>query len=410
MLNILVEDVENVDMFVCANGLRLRGQPRIGWHLGNQMYWAKKVRSHWYCNYIKISDYTAEQGPAILLISVPSIEGFFDDAWVHTMPQATVDLVKQYNIPILLTQPDEYFVNYNQEQIAKFDQSLSQRGLTTNLVMTHSINKCYGANKEIHVGQRKIINIFAFGWLNTTKINPVPIKRSEFKRKSWISINRTMRELRSLFYLNSVTRNEVNTGHVSFMAEYGGGTVVDFDLPRMFNVACEYVSEPMRTHLRTAIPEAVASLPRYLDTNAKTNGLTNADLESYRAQSWFEIVTETHDIKHDAEDIAILSEKAMFPIAHGLPFIALGHKKLYQLLSDLGFQMYDMGYNAEGNIEQRLASINLWMDTFNAMTQSEREAWFESQQDKIKHNQNLLYTTDWDKLEELEIAGAISRA
>jgi hypothetical protein len=194
------------------------------------------------------------------------------------------------------------------------------------------------------------------------------------------------------------------------MAEYGGGTVVDFDLPRMFNVACEYVSEPMRTHLRAAIPEAVASLPRYLDTNAKTNGLTNADLESYRAQSWFEIVTETHDIKHDAEDIAILSEKAMFPIAHGLPFIALGHRRLYQLLSDLGFQMYDMGYNAEGNIEQRLASINLWMDTFNAMTQSEREAWFESQQDKIKHNQNLLYTTDWDKLEELEIAGAISRA
>ena len=50
MLNILVEDVENVDMFVCANGLRLRGQTNLGWHLGNQMYWAKKI-IEWSPNY-----------------------------------------------------------------------------------------------------------------------------------------------------------------------------------------------------------------------------------------------------------------------------------------------------------------------------------------------------------------------
>jgi len=411
MLNILVEDVENVDMFVCANGLRLRGQTTLGWHLGNQMYWAKKIRRHWYCNYIKISDYTPEQGPAILLISVPGIEGFFDDAWIHTMPQATVDLVRQYNIPIMLTQPDEYFVSYSQEQIERFDRSLCERGLTSNLVMTHSINKCYGANREIHIGQRKIINIFAFGWLSTTKINPVKIRRSEYKRRSWVCINRTMRELRSLFYLNAISNNIDKSGYISFMAEYGGKPVVDFDLPRMFTVACEYVSEPVRTHLRAAIPEAVASLPRYLDANKKANGLTNPDLESYRAQAWFEVVTETHDIKHDVEDIAILSEKALFPIAHGIPFIAVGHKKLYQLLTELGFEMYDsFEYNAEGTIEQRLASINAWMLKFNAMTQSQRKMWFQSQRDKIKHNKDLLFKTDWDTLEELEITSAISGA
>ena len=122
-------------------------------------------------------------------------------------------------------------------------------------------------------------------------------------------------------------------------------------------------------------------------------------------------MTETHDIKHDAEDIAILSEKALFPIAHGIPFIALGHKKLYQLLTELGFEMYDsFEYDAEGTIEQRLASINSWMDKFNAMTQSQRKLWFQSQRDKIKHNKDLLFKTDWDTLEELEILAAVGSA
>ena len=340
---------------------------------------------------------------------MPGIEGFFDDAWVHTMPQATVDLVKKYNIPIMLTQPDEYFVGYNHEQIERFDRSLCSRGLTTNLVMTHSINKCYGNNKEIHVGQRKIINIFAFGWLSTTKINPVKIRRGDYKRKSWVCINRTMRELRSLFYLNVINQNI--DGFISFMAEYSGRPVPNTELQRMFEIACEYVDRPFRFQLLSAIPRAVASLPRYLDANKKANGLTNPDLESYRAQAWFEIVTETHDINHDAEDIAILSEKALFPIAHGLPFIALGHKKLYTLLAELGFKTYDcFEYDAEGTIEQRLTSINSWMNKFNAMTQSQRKLWFTQQRDIIKHNKELLFKTDWDTLEELEIAAAIGSA
>lgn len=396
MLEILVEDFTPPLDIRCINGKLKHG---YGWDAGNRTFWSKKLRDQT-CTATRVAEYYPKvDHTPVYLVTVPEIEGFFKTDWITALPEATVERLIKFNIPILLSQPDEYFVRYDQEQIERFDRTLSERGLGTNTVFTHSINISYDQNQTIAVGQRQIINFFSYGWLNTASINSVAADTTVNRDRDYICINRTMRDIRGLFYLNYIDRQD--SAYVSFIAEYGGKPLSVQHMQYKFNIALQYVSEDFRNKLMPHIDSATASLPKFLDSekNQAVKGISNSDLESLRKKVWFEIVTETHDIDYDNTDIAILTEKTLFPIAAGLPFIVLGHKKIYRLLDELGFQRYDFDYDPDCNLTERFGQLNRFLDRFKSWTGEEKAQWFAEQQSRIAHNQQLLASVKWITLE-----------
>jgi len=432
MLQVLIEKFDEKSGYpMCINTVH---GAQSQWAVSNQNVWRQKKDS---CLFKTVAELSAELKtnpritlPTVYLVMIPNIGGFFDTDWISMLSPTTVELLHDYNIPILLSQPEEYFVNYNLTDIIAFDKKLTEFSLEHNLIITHCIVENYNQNKTIDVGQRRIRSVYSHTWLSRTRTivkhaeqNQIatPDDSSEpFEKKDYICINRTLRELRCLFYLNEINREVTsgvpNNSWVSMVSEWGGEAIgdsrlFDFQLRR----ATEFIDGvDFKSAMQALVPRAASTLPKILDGGKNwdfslTTSLSHPLLNKYRQASRLEIVTETHDMNKDNDDIAILSEKFLHPIVNKLPFIVLGHKKIDKLFRELGFHSYyDLGVLSDNSIDLRLTQLNNFLDKFTVMSDEEKLSWHESQDYIIQLNYDVLMNTDWDIKDNFEICAAMA--
>jgi len=432
MLQVLIEKFDEISGYpMCINTIH---GAQSQWAVSNQKVWQQKKNT---CSFKTIDELSEEIKtnpritlPTVYLVMIPDIGGFFDTDWISMLPPKTSEILHDYNIPILLSQPEEYFVNYSLTDIIAFDKKLAEFSLEHNLIITHSIVENYNQNKTIDIGHRRIRSVYSHTWLSRTRSVIKHAERNDITeavddgeplpKKDYICVNRTIRELRCLFYLNEILREVAsgvpNNSWVSLVSEWGGEKIgdarlFDFQLRR----ATEFIdSVDTKAALQSIIPRAASTLPKILDGGKNwdfllTSGLSHPLLTKYRRASWFEVVTETHVMNEDYDDIAILSEKFLHPIVNKLPFITLGHKKVDKLVRELGFHSYyDIGVLSDNTIDLRLTQLNNFLDKFTAMTEEEKIAWYKSQEYIMQLNYDVLVDTDWDLRDSFEILSAVS--
>ena len=172
-LNILVEECSS-HHFKCINTKIMevlkswQETPDIGWTKTNNYIWETYHNKPEHFNFISVEDYKEEDklNPTIYLVTIPFINDHLNTTWVRWLPDSTLKLLKENNIPIVLSQPHEYFLGhlehfsyhhfYPSQEMARLSSVLDQKGLFTNDIIIHGIAATSSKPGFMGVGQRKV--------------------------------------------------------------------------------------------------------------------------------------------------------------------------------------------------------------------------------------------------------------
>lgn len=446
-LNVLVE-VVGTNSFKCINTIimeklkSVQNNPSIGWHVSNQYVWEQLHQDTNHFNFLNTSDYLEncnKDEPAIYLVTVPFINDHLNTTWTRWIPNDTLKILKEYNIPIVISQPHEYYLGHLDQQayhhfnpsqeMALLSQALDQQGLLHNDIIIHGIAATNSKPGFFEVGQRRVYeaycyNYFAKGksfhvdWVHQDLSHPTMARYKyltiqdhldavETKDKISVCFNRQPRDIRCLLLLANV--EQLDTSVFTFLAEEPLHVpMLDTDVKERLELSLEDLPQTDYTDkLRNNVPLVIKKLNHLKlqerDGERFDHMNQNYVLNQERRRAWFEMVTETHEWSKRDYAVSIITEKTIWPIINNMPFCVQGHRENYQFLKDLGFMLFEDTLLIQEATKRDLINENLDKSSLFATEQMyERfNAWYKNwkflaeAQDQIEHNFNLLTQTDW---------------
>lgn len=442
-IRILVESLDtNNNTFDCINGAILRqrlnylGTPgvRVVWNQDNQRHWQEKIDSG---NAVvqSIEDYRATNDniPTYFLVTAYSMDQFFDMHWLEWLNPRSIAKLNRHNIPILISMPPEYHFYRADSGLDKVCKAMTRAGLERNPVILHSLNvnmerRSYTLPNNGRRLWHEVHSLFwvanASWYLKTTTLEPeghitsLEEQRNslENKQRIFFNLNRRSRPLRCMML--HALKYHLTDGWMSFMCRHDHSAAAKSDIERDLRITLGTMGEGIiRTDFENDLQKMVNMLPINLpeepEESRQHQVLFNQYHHKYRLDSWFELVSETHEIAVDHMPVAIVSEKTMQPIMNHMPFLVAGHRQTNLLLRELGFELfdeeicrYDLGtYRAE----DRMHRIALAIGEFKERKFIDRCGWWKRQEKKLAHNFKHLRDTDWHAVENAEFNRVVKK-
>lgn len=424
MLQIITEKKGPND-FMCINdvvqdlAIKHSGNYNIEWKDRNHNAWNKRFKTEHFKN-ITIQEYDASQ-PAYYLVTMPNTIDRFNTTWARFITQDTVDILKQYNIPILLSQPLEHTHDYIDTgrdnlnrldyKIMALDTLLASKGLHTNNIAIHGISKVH---RHAHnLNQRKIFDIFSTEFLNQGKFyldqdqshhNSLctfedHVENKDIKSKTFILLNRLLRDIRCLSALKLTPY--LDNSIFTFLGIEPGNQLTVSEVKERFELICDINNVPEE---KDKISAFLRNFPYKLPHDEEENQRLNHIINQTRKKVYYELVAETHDMNIFDKDLSILSEKILWPILNHLPFLIIGHRRNHEFLRELGFKTFEHLFLNPGdhrfsgiNVKEFLMSLEQAVNHYNH-TGCNIE-FYKNLEDDLKFNFNHLVNTDWFKTE-----------
>ena len=455
-LNVLVEDL-TPEEFKCINTIIMEKlkpadlpytKENSGWHYNNLETWKRYQNEKDHFNFISVKDFTEEdkQNPTIYLITVPFVNDHLNTTWVRWLPDLTLNLLKENNIPIVLSQPHEYFLGhikhfayhhfYPSDELSQLSAVLDQKGLHHNDIIIHGIAASSSNPGFITVGSRKVYEAYCYDYFKNGKrffddwsghdVSHPTMARYKFltvqdhidsvdsKDKTSVCFNRQPRDLRCLLLL--ACEGQLDESVFTFLAE----EPINFPMSnedvqdRFLEILDAHPQTDYVKKLRQNITSVISRMPlelEELEGERVDHMNSNYALNQERKRAWFEMVTETHEWAKRDYAVFIITEKTLWPIIHNMPFCVQGHKENYHFLKELGFRLFENTLLNEEAIKRDLIHEELDQSLLYATEQMyERfNAWhkdlnfLQSCESDIKHNFNLLVETDWSGKEKNDL-------
>ncbi len=444
-LNILVEECSS-HHFKCINTKIMevlkswQETPDIGWTKTNNYIWETYHNKPEHFNFISVEDYKEEDklNPTIYLVTIPFINDHLNTTWVRWLPDSTLKLLKENNIPIVLSQPHEYFLGhlehfsyhhfYPSQEMARLSSVLDQKGLFTNDIIIHGIAATSSKPGFMGVGQRKVYEAYCYDYFSNGKMfiddwtghDLTDPKMARYKYLTWrdhfneginkdktsVCFNRQPRDLRCLLLL--CCEAELDSSVFTFLAEDPINVpMTNADIEQRLNdivdslPQSEYVNK-----LRQSIIPLINKMPlelEELEGERIDHMNANYALNQERKRAWFEMVTETHEWTKKDLAVSIITEKTIWPIVNNMPFCVQGHKENYEFLKNLGFKLFEDTLLNQEALKRDIIHEDLDKSSLFATEQMyERfNAWYKNikflqdAKDQIRHNFELLSQTDW---------------
>lgn len=424
MLQIITEKKGPND-FMCINdvvqdlAIKHSGNYNIEWKDRNHNAWNKRFKTEHFKN-ITIQEYDASQ-PAYYLVTMPNTIDRFNTTWARFITQDTVDILKQYNIPILLSQPLEHTHDYIDTgrdnlnrldyKIMALDTLLASKGLHTNNIAIHGISKVHRNIYDLN--QRKIFDIFSTEFLNQGKFyldqdqshhNSLctfedHVENKDIKSKTFILLNRLLRDIRCLSALKLTPY--LDNSIFTFLGIEPGNQLTVSEVKERFELICDINNVPEE---KDKISAFLRNFPYKLPHDEEENQRLNHIINQTRKKVYYELVAETHDMNIFDKDLSILSEKILWPILNHLPFLIIGHRRNHEFLRELGFKTFEHLFLNPGdhrfsgiNVKEFLMSLEQAVNHYNH-TGCNIE-FYKNLEDDLKFNFNHLVNTDWFKTE-----------
>lgn len=424
MIQIITEKKGPND-FLCINDLvqdlaiQHSGDYNIEWKDRNHNAWNKRFKTEHYKN-ITIQEYDASY-PAYYLVTMPHTIDRFNTIWARFLTQDTINILKQHNIPILLSQPLEHthdYIDVGQNNLNRLDHKimsldtlLSSKGLNTNNIAIHGISKVHRQPHKLN--QRKIFDIFSTEFLNQGKFyldqddshyNSLVkfedhIKYENIKSKTFIFLNRLLRDIRCLSALKLTPY--LDKGVFTFLGIDIGQELTKDELKERIELICNVSNVPEE---KDKITTFLRNFPYKMHLDDTDNQRLNHIINQQRREVYYELVAETHDMNIFDKDISILSEKILWPILNHLPFLVIGHRRNHEFLRDLGFKTFEhlfLNNNdhryAGTDVREFLTSLEQAVNHYNNLGCNIE--FYKSLEEDLKFNFNHLVNTDWFKTE-----------
>lgn len=425
MIQIITEKKGPND-FLCINdvvqdiSIQHSGNYNIEWKDRNHNAWNKRFKTEHYKN-ISIDEYDPTQ-PAYYLVTMPNTIDRFNTTWARFLTQHTVDILKQHNIPFLLSQPLEHthdYIDTGQSNLNRLDYKimavdslLASRGLHTNNIAIHGISKIHRHAHQLN--KRKIFDIFSTEFLNQGRfyleqdrnhLNSLctfedHIKCKDIKTKTFILLNRLLRDIRCISALKLLPY--LDNGVFTFLGrETNNRQLPITEVKERLNLICDINN---LTEEKDKVTTFLRNFPYELNHDDLENQRLNHTINDHRKEVYYEIVAETHDMNIFDKDLSILSEKILWPILNHLPFIVIGHRRNHEFLRELGFKTFDHLFFNKGdhrftgtNVKEFLLCLEQGVNHYN--NTGCNIDFYKNLEDDLKFNFNHLVNTDWFKEE-----------
>lgn len=419
-------DFSCINMHISHMQESFTGVKRFNWTEGNKIQLRRLINSSnvelisWEEMFAVVDE--VKYVPTFFVVSIPEINSMFETNWVYWLTDDAKAFLRETNVPILLTQPGEFgfeWIESNEHMTSPthlhthFDNRLSVEGIC-NPIIIHDMSELYF---DPNPPGRKYHSVYSTQWIEHVKISSENTQclityeqhlENINNKKIFFCSNRAPRELRCLLLLSLIKHNNLDKGNISFLCESPANVKLDLDQTMAYFDSLFNWMTIDPNEYSEYVDRALELLPIELDEDVnlrQDHVLTNATINTYRLNSLIEIVTETHDFTKESAKVAVLSEKAFWPIANQMPFIMLGHRRNNDLLHDLGFKTFEddliVPSAPTSSCYQRVEYINNVIKTFNNMTDNARFNWLNSDKlkEKIQHNYNHLFTTKWNEVE-----------
>jgi len=364
--------------------------------------------------------------PVFYLVKIAITQDHFNPIWINGISKKSLQLLKDHNIPIMLSQPKEYFTDhisdrnhFHTSSLSNFlNKKLCEIGLFTNSLILHGIVYSTSHEKYFYEGHRKIYNHYSYYFFTRSKIfvdNPnnfCTIDKHNFKDKTKLSIciNRQPREIRCLIltqlvsYLNDCVftmlgeepvHNALTQAQINEIFKNNINLIKDESFKNELLKKLEIFKTRYPGNYR--IKENAKETKNHADHNYKLN--------EARQNVIFELVTETHEYKFKDAEISIITEKTLWPILNQMPFSVIGHIGNYKFLKELGFDLFEdwllMEYQVSNSIEDLLKHCDAMLQRISSDIHIEK--LYNESKIKCKNNFDLLYNTDWNLKEKEEL-------
>jgi len=417
-------------------------EPNIGWHESNHYVWGELQKDTEHFEFMSTEDYILQNdhsNPVIYLITVPFINDHLNTTWTRWIPDNTLKVLKEHNVPIVLSQPHEYYLGHlvqnayhhfkPTEELALLSQALDTQGLIHNDIIIHGIAATNSKTGFCPVGQRRVYEAYCYDYFNRGKhlhneYKDLDLSNSVMQRykhltyedhfnnvdqkdKLSVCFNRQPRDLRCVLLLSCA--EQIDSSVFTFLAEeplHNPMTNTEV-FERLESSLLELPDTPYKQKLKDNIPLVIKKL-NHLNLNELEGERfdhmnANYVLNTQRQRAWFEMVTETHEWSKRDFACSIITEKTIWPILNNMPFCVQGHRENYQFLKDLGFNLFEEYLLQQEATKRDLVNENLDMSVLHATDQMyERfDAWYKTTKfimdtkQLIKHNFELLVETDW---------------
>lgn len=233
-----------------------------------------------------------------------------------------------------------------------------------------------------------------FRWETVIKTEKIILDKNKDSTKDFLFLNGRFRPHRAIAYYDLFSTNKL----INSISSFNGHSVYNYS----YNEMIEWIKIDS-TSKDIAFVDSIKSPAFYSWLNsidndvqkdtALLNGMYDVDLYN---DVYLDIVSETF---FDANTNIFITEKTYRPIAKGCIFLICGQSGTLAYLKNQGFQtfddLFDETYDNYQSWTDRLSIIKQNIDIWLSMSLDDRKKYYQKSFDKLVHNQNLLYNTDY---------------
>lgn len=364
--------------------------------------------------------------PVFYFVKIAITQDHLNPLWINGISKKSLKILIDHEIPIILSQPKEYFLDlidnenpWRPSSITDLlDKKLVEVGLFKNNLIIHGIVKNFNDIDYFSTGQRKIFLHYSYYFFEKAKImlqeeNNFCMPEDHIvteKNKIALCLNRQPRELRCL--LLSYLVNHIENSIFTMLAEEPLHNELSSEqLYEVFENNINLINnEDLKKSLLDRLDIFKEKYPEYyrikeIENETKNHAGINYKINDARKKVLFELVTETHSFKHQNVKVAIITEKTLWPILNHLPFTVLGHQYNLKFLKQLGFNVFEEWLLYEYQVSENIEEIIIHCDNLfkKYITDKNMSKMFESCVNGCKENYLLLKNTDWKNKEKEDL-------
>jgi len=356
-------------------------------------------------------------------VEVKDTQEHLNPVWVYGIQPNTLKKLKKFNIPIIINETQEFFLDYMSEgrphrsssSADLLDKQLTKLGLIRNNIIINGVANLGDSTPNLQFANRTYHTNFSFYFFNraqylikedhTKSINSYEDNFSTPKEKLSICINRQPRELRCtlLALLEPFRKNSIFTmlGEEPLNNKLNEAEIKERFTSNINLLKDDDIKEQALENLDSLLPDFPHEFDIEKDKkNQSMHTNINEEINLARRKCFFELVTETHDSKYKDIDVSIITEKALWPIINRIPFAIVGHRGNYRFLKKIGFDLFEKSLlseeDASHSYEHNFRTIRA---VYDRMSGDNLDNWVKDHKDACDLNFNVLLNTDWKKVE-----------
>ena len=360
----------------------------------------------------------------IYYVETKSTQDHLNPLWTYCISPRTIKKLQKYNIPIMINETQEFFMDYVSEgnhtrssSLADFlDKKLINLGLINNNIIINGVANLGDSTPFIPLSNRKIFTNYSFYFFSRAKffinqditnkqLSTIQEHLNTDKDKIGLCINRQPRELRCvlLALLESYRKESIFTmlGEEPLHNKLSIGEVYEKFRSDVLLLKDEDLKEQGLKNIESLIKDFPEEFDIERNKDArKLHTIPNKEINKVRLRCMFELVTETHDSKYKELDASVITEKSLWPILNKIPFAIIGHQGNYRFLKKLGFNLYEKDLLSENDTNNTYEhNFRSCIELFHKFKYTDTSNWVEDHKDACELNFSIILNTNWGKVE-----------